>query len=131
MIGFTSEIVAHLDKVAKAEQKAAFRNVGHGAARIRKDAQASIERSDEPSAPGTPPHTRRGHLRRAIVYDYDPREQSAVVGPRASIVGDAGAAHEFGEEFRGYDYDARAFMGPSLEKNVPRFAGDWEGSIGQ
>ena len=66
---------------------------------------------------------------RAIVYAAD--KESAVVGPRHSVVGEAGAAHEFGEEFRGTDYPERSYMEPALDANLDRFAASWGGSIGE
>jgi indolepyruvate ferredoxin oxidoreductase beta subunit len=42
--------------VLDAAKTAEFRNLGHAAASIRKDAVASIKTSDEPSPPGEPPH---------------------------------------------------------------------------
>lgn len=117
--------------IAKAAEKAAFRNMGHAAARIRKDAQESIDVAEGPSPAGTPPHTRKKQLPRAITFDYARSEQSAVIGPRASVVGEAGAAHELGGEFRGGEFDERPYMLPALEKNLPRFAQDWAGAIGE
>ena len=116
--------------VKAASDKAAFRNFGHAAATISKDAKASIENSPEPSAPGTPPHTRRRrHLPRAIRYAAD--KTGAVVGPMASVVGTAGQAHELGGTYKGEQFDERAFMYPALQRGAPRFAGEWTGSIGQ
>lgn len=126
-------------RVSDAAEKATFRNVGHAAAAIRKDAVESIVQADGPSAPGSPPHThtqkttksgktRKGNLQRAIAYDAD--KDSAVIGPRFSVVEEAGAAHELGESFHGQDYDERPFMGPALDKNLDRFASSWQGSIG-
>lgn len=119
-----------MQRVAKAAERAQFRNLGHAAARISKDAKASIVTDQDPSAPGTPPHTKAaaGHnLRGAIRYDSN--KEDAVIGPLASFVGEAGRAHEKGEEFRGQDYPERPFMLPALEKNLDRFAADWKGSI--
>ncbi len=126
-------------RVADAAEKATFRNVRHAAAAIRRDAIESIQQADGPSAPGSPPHThtggitkkgntRKGNLQRAIAYDTD--KDSAVIGPRESVVGLAGQAHEMGESFHGTDYDERPFMGPALDKNLDRFASSWQGSIG-
>ena len=129
MIGIAVQLVDRISHVQKAADQAGYRNLGHAAASLRKTAVASIERSDEPSDPGEPPHTRRGQLPRAIRFDVDRTKQEAVVGPRASVVGEAGAAHEFGEEFRGTDYDERPYMGPALDANLDRFAADWRGSI--
>ena len=130
MISLAVQIVDRVARVQKAADQAGYRNLGHAAASLRKTAVASIERSDEPSDPGEPPHTRRGQLPRAIRFDVDRTKQEAVIGPRASVVGEAGAAHEFGEEFRGTDYDERPYMGPALDASLDRFASDWAGSIG-
>lgn len=117
----------------EAADKAAFRNFGHAAASIRKDAASTIERSREPSEPGQPPHTRRGQLPRAIRYAVDELggDVGAVVGPRASLVGESGAAHEIGGEYKGTEFPERPFMGPALERALPRFAEQWRGSIGE
>ena len=112
----------------KADQ-AAFRNFNHAAASIAKDAKASIQTADGPSAPGTPPHTQRGaFLRRAIRYAAD--KTGAVIGPMASVVGESAQPMEFGGRYKRQDYPPRPFMFPALERALPRFAGDWEGSIG-
>jgi len=131
MISLSVKTEINMRKVTESVDRAAFTNLGHAAASIRKDVLESIERASGPSDPGTPPHTRRGQIERAIVYDYDRKEMNAVVGPRFSIVGLAGAAHEFGGEFRGNEYPERAFMEPALERNIDRFAREWEGSIGE
>jgi hypothetical protein len=131
MIGLSVQIVEQFGRVKTAADKAGFRNLGHAAASLRKTAVGLIETSDEPSGVGQPPHTRSGQLPRAIRFDVDQRQQEAVIGPRASIVGEAGAAHELGEVFHGQDFDERPFMLPALEDNLDRFAGDWAGSIGE
>jgi phage gpG-like protein len=128
-----------MSRVAKATEVATFRNLGHAAARIRKDAIESIEPSDEPSEPGKPPHTRRrvsragkalkGHLQRAIVYASD--KETATIGPRESIVGESASAHEHGGEYMGGEFPARPFMRPALERNLDKFHRDWAGSIGE
>src|SRR5690349_2082890 len=132
MIGFTVKIEDQTKRVSGAAERATFRNLGHAAARISKDAKASLVTAEGPSPAGSPPHTHQGaFLRRAIRYDHNRKDQSAVIGPLASIVGEAGAAHEFGETFRGEDYPERSFMGPALEANEDRFAQEWQGSIGE
>jgi len=118
-----------LHRVQKAAERAAFRNFGHAAASLRKDAAASIESSPDPSQPGEPPHTRRrNYLRRAIRYAAD--KEGAVIGTIASILGTAGEPHEKGISYKGQDYPERPFMFPALERQVPRFAGEWRGIIG-
>jgi hypothetical protein len=130
-------------RVTDAADVASFRNVGHAAATIRNDAIASIQPAPGPSPAGSPPHThtggvnpksgktRKGVLQKAIVFFQDPAKQFAIVGPRESVTGEAGEAHEFGGEFRGEQYPERAFMGPALQRNQDRFTGDFAGSIGQ
>lgn len=129
MFGFRVKIENRSKRVKAAAEKAAFRNFRHAAASIRKDAAASIERSPDPSPPGTPPHTRRRLLPRAMRYDVS--KEGAVIGPRASVAGEVGSAHEFGGRYKQQDYPERPFMQPALERAIPRFAGSWRGSIGE
>ena len=124
-----TKFVDHTRRVREAAEKAARRAFAKAAYRIFRDAQASITRSAEPSAPGEPPHTRRGQLKRAIRYDAT--KDGAVIGPLASMMGTAGEAHEFGGGFRGQSYPERAFMGPALERELDKFAGEFRGAIGQ
>lgn len=130
MFGATvAKFVDHTKRVREAAEKAARRAFAKAAFRIFRDAQSSIERSATASAPGTPPHTRRGQLKRAIRYNAT--KDGAVIGPLASMVGEAGAAHEFGGGYRGQDYPERPFMGPALDRELDNFAGEFAGSIGQ
>lgn len=130
MIGVKVKVEDRLHKVAKAADKAAFQNFRHAAASISKDAKASLDKAEGPSAPGSPPHTHKGtYLRRAVRYAAD--KEGAVIGPMASVVGEVGAVHEFGEVFKGSDFEERAFMGPALERALPRLAADWAGTIGE
>lgn len=132
MFGMKATTEANTEAVKKAADRATYRNIRHAAFSIRKAAVASIVKSNTASAPGTPPATRgRGgkNIRGAIFVDAD--NESALIGPRASVIGEAGEAHEFGGEFRGADYPERAFMGPALEANRDRFASEWVGSIGE
>ena len=130
MISFAVQVEDKTKRVADAAERATFRNVGHGAARITKDAKASLVTAPGPSDPGEPPHTHRGaFLRRAVRYVADKEE--AIIGPQASMVGESGAAHELGEDFHGQEFDERPYMWPALEDNADRFASDWAGSIGE
>lgn len=119
-----------MNKVKSAASDAAFKNFRHAAASMSKDVKASLETAEGASHPGAPPHTHRGaYLRRAIRYEAD--GDSAIVGPTFAAVGLAGSAHEFGGDYKGSEYPARPFMGPALLRAIPRFAGSWQGSIGQ
>lgn len=115
--------------VTDAAERVQYKNLRHAAASISKDVKSTLQKADGPSAAGTPPHTHRGaFLRRAVRFDAN--KDSALIGPQASIVGEAGAAHEFGGEFRGTEFPERSYMLPGLERNQDRFARDWAGSIG-
>lgn len=130
MIGLKVKTVDSMKRVAAAADKAAFRNFAHAAASISKDVKSTLDTAEGPSSPGSPPHTHKGaYLRRAVRFASD--KEGAVIGPMESIVGEAGAVHEFGGEFRGGDFPERPYMAPALERAVPRFAGEWHGSIGE
>jgi phage gpG-like protein len=120
-------------KVQRAADKAAFRNFGHAAASIRKDAAASIKRAKGPSSRGQPPHTRRGRGRGALKRSirFHATKEDAVIGSRFSIVGESGSAHEFGGRYKGDHFDERPFMGPALDRAASRFGSDWAGTIGE
>ncbi len=127
MFSFGMKFVDDTKKVEQAVERTAFKNFGHAAASVRKEAVASVERSAEPSPPGKPVHTRRGLARRAILFAAD--KDSAVVGFVASKVDQAMSAHEHGKRYKGTKYPERPTMGPALEKNLDRFAAGFAGSI--
>lgn len=107
-----------------------FKNLGHAAASLMKDARRSIKNSKTKSRAGRPPHTRRGLFRRGIRFETDQSKKSAVVGFVASIVGQSAKAQEFGGRYKDQNYPERPTMGPTLERNKHRFAGQMAGRIG-
>jgi len=117
---------------------AAVRRAGAGslsraAAAIRLRAVQSIRQSPrgQPSAPGSPPRTRRGLLRRAILCALLEEDgfPAAVIGPSFDLAGLSGKAHEFGGRFRGMDFPARPFMGPALDVIANRLPSFFAGSL--
>lgn len=88
------------------------------------------ESHDHPQQ-GEAPNSRDGRLRRGIRYAQNRSLGTALIGQTESSVGESGAAHEFGEEFRGEEYPERPFMGPALERNIDRFGGSFVASIGE
>lgn len=146
MFGVHVQIQNNMQAVAREAEKANFRNFGHAAAGIRKDAIASIEkaplapsqggkrrkgrrRPTVPSQPGTPPHTRRNQIKRAILYSAT--KEGAVIGTAYSKFGLGGQPHEHGGGYKGQQYPERPFMFPALERQAPRLGALWRGSIGQ
>lgn len=127
MLDFRTLIQLEQQRVEQAVKDANYRNFGHAAASMRKDIISTIEKAPQgvASRPGTPPNThRRNFLTRSITYDAN--RDGAVLGPRKSVVGEAGAIHEFGEG----NHPERAFMRPGLERNSDRFQKAWLDSIG-
>jgi hypothetical protein len=134
MVGFSVKIVDNTRRLAEQAAKGVFRSIQHAAASLRRDVISTIESAPhgQPSAPGTPPHThRRNFFRRAIAYALGEDRKSAVIGPQFSKTGRVGRAHEFGGDYKGQDFPQRSFMGPGLDRAVPRFAGEFRGSIGE
>lgn len=151
MIGYSVKTTSHFDRVQKAADRAIVRNLFRAASALRRSAIESIKtgppasddptqprkkrgkrrRPHRPSAPGTPPHTNRGHARRAILFAVDKAKLEAVIGPRASVVGESMAAHEFGKQYRGNNYPARPFMGPALDRTQAGFGQSFQTSIGE
>jgi hypothetical protein len=119
----------HAEKVAAAARRGNFKSLGHAAAAIRLTARRSIRPSRRASAPGRPPHTRRGLMKRAILYAVEPEGTSAVVGPDAAFVGGSAQPHEFGGRYKGQEYPRRPFMGPALEQVRDRLPRHWAASV--
>lgn len=129
MIGVKVKTQDRFDRVRSKVKDAAIKSLGHAGAAIRLTARRSIRKSQKESAPGTPPHTRKGQLRRAIAYAVENEDERVVIGPEHTIVGPSGMAHEFGGRFRGQRYDRRPFMGPALMKMKDRLPSKWVGSV--
>lgn len=130
MIQLDFKITDKLHKIPPAADDGNFRGFGHAAAKIRKTAFGLIRTGKQASSPGAPPRTRRRRLLKKSLR-FDANKDGAVVGPRHSIVGESGAAHEFGESYKGQDYPERPFMSTAFEQNLNRIPDEWEGAIGE
>ena len=129
MIGMKATVKFDARKVRARAKKGNLESLGHAGGAIRLAARRSIRRSPKASVPGTPPHTRKGRLRGAILYAVERQQERVVIGPRYTVAGPSGMAHEFGGRFRGGRYDRRPFMGPALEKVKNRLPHMWAGSV--
>lgn len=129
MIGIKVQTLFNSARVIRIARSASLKNLAHAGGYIRITASRSIKRSPRPSQPGTPPHTRRGQLRRAIRYAVERERKSVVIGPEYGTVGPSGMAHEFGGRFRSNSYDKRSFMGPALMKTREKLPQLWANSI--
>ena len=129
MVGMKVRTRSDVPKVLRKVRRANITNLGHAGGTIRKVAQHSIKKSPSASAPGTPPHTRRGQLRRSVLYAVEKGKQSVVIGPDVRLVGTSATAHEFGGRYRREQYPKRRFMGPALEKTSAKLPRHWAGSV--
>ena len=96
---------------------------------VRRVAQRKVVTSPKPSQPGQPPHSRRGLLKRGILFGVEPRRLAVVIGPAYQFVGISMTTHEFGGKYRRERYPKRPLMGPSLRESAPRLAKMWDGAV--
>ena len=96
---------------------------------VRKAAQNRVSTSTKASTPGSPPHSRRGLLKSAILFGVEKRAHTAVIGPSENLIGTAMKAHEFGGTYRKRRYPKRPLMGPTLERTASKLPALWEKSV--
>ena len=130
MFSLTVKKTTSTDRIRDTAQKATFKNVGQAAANIRNAARWSIKRSDAPSAAGEPVHSKTGRAKTAVLFAAE--KDSAVIGFAASIIGTGMQGWEMGGRVSGRKetFQKRPVMWPALQRNLGRFAADWEGGIG-
>lgn len=128
--------------VVRAVDRAKRAVLSRAGAFIRQRARTSIRPRKGSAPPGSPPHSHEGSLRRLILFGYDPRSDSVVVGPvgfRGSV---APRALEFGgkttvasrrraprDTRRTLRIAARPYMAPALEKERPKLPALWRDSV--
>ena len=88
------------DRVKRAAGAAARRNLSRAGAFVRTAARSSIRKRKAVSAPGQPPSSHTGLLRKFIFFGYDPARKTVVVGPMRlnQKIGAAAEAREHGGE---------------------------------
>lgn len=97
---------------------------------VRTRAKSSIRKRKKGSAPGSPPSSHTGQLRKLVFFAYDPAARSAVVGPLKWGKGEAPAVLERGgRDSEGRVYRPRPYMAPALEAERPNFAAAFRDSI--
>lgn len=116
-------------KLKRRVKEANIRNLGHASAAIRLIARRSIRRRKSKSPAGAPPSTRRGQLKRAILFHVSDDKEEAVIGPDFDNAGTSASAHEYGGLYKGGRYRKRPFMGPALQKIKPRLPHMWGNSV--
>jgi hypothetical protein len=63
--------------------KAVVKNLSKFGVFVRQAARSSIRKRKRPSAPGSPPSSHIGTLKRLIFFAFDPQTKSVVIGPEA------------------------------------------------
>ena len=153
-VGFQSkQMFFDRQAVIDAVGKASARNLSKAGAFVRRGARSSLRRRKRVSLPGTPPsvHSRDPVASlKNIWFVFDPSSRSVVVGPvklngpvrlrgsnRSTIpalqeLGGVAVVSE-GPKRRGRQrlatYPKRPFMGPAMQRELPKFTGLWANSV--
>lgn len=131
------------DRVKRAADTATRKVLSKAGAFVRTTAKSSIRKRKAISAPGQPPSSHTGLLKKFIFFGYDAARKTVVVGPMRlnQKIGAAPEALEHGgpstvvtgrrnkRRKRRIRVKARPFMGPALKKEAPKFAGLWANSV--
>ena len=96
---------------------------------IRAVARRKVVASPKASPAGQPPHTRRGALKRGLLFGVDTGGERVLVGPGFRFVGTSMSAHEFGGGYRKERYPKRPLMGPALRESIPHLARMWRDAV--
>lgn len=134
--------------VIDAVGKAAAKNLSKAGSFIRTSARSSLRRRKASSPPGEPPsvHTKdRVATLKNIWFVFDPANRSVVVGPlklngsrlEGSNRKTVPSLHELGgaavvtsrKRKRRAKYAPRPFMGPAMERELPKFVDLWAHSV--
>ena len=126
--------------VLSATDRATRRVLSKFGAYVRRASKSSIRKRKAISAPGKPPSSHTGLLKRFILFGYDPTKRSVVIGPlrlTRGARGDAPRALEEGGTSRmvrrgrkkRVKIKARPFMGPAMEKEKPKLPQMWRNSV--
>lgn len=146
------------DKVIAAVDRTTRKQLSKAGAHVRTAARSRIRKRKKPARPGESPSSHTGDLRRGILFAYDGRRESVVIGPTRKNVdgGRVPALLEFGgtidRDFRTdvdesrfgrirargrrrprktlrFTYDAFPYMGPALEQEAPKFPELWANTL--
>ena len=130
-------------KVLGAMDRTTRRVLSKFGAFVRRAAKSSVRKRKRASAPGEPPSSHTGLLRRFIFFGYERERHSVVIGPQrlSQKSGDATSAMEHGgmstvvegmrseRKKRRVNIKARPFMGPAFEQEKPKLPAMWRDSV--
>ena len=127
--------------VQRAIDPARRRALSKAGAFVRQRAKTSMRKRRGTSRPGQPPFAHEGSLRRMVLFGYDPRTKSVVVGPVGFRRGKAPSVLEFGGRAKvvrrrggkrtkqAVRIAARPYMRPALEKEAQNLPKVWRNSV--
>ena len=134
-------------KAVRAKTDRATRRVlSRFGAYVRRSARSSIRKRKRTSAPGSPPSSHAGLLRKFIFFGFDLLRRSVVIGPARlsrrgrgeapSLLehggtGTVAAAARKGKAAsrKRVRYRPRPYMGPALTREKPKLPAMWRGSV--
>lgn len=122
-------------KVLSAVDKATRSVLSRFGAFVRRTAKGSIRKRKASSAPGNPPSSHTGLLKRFIFFSYDPGQRSVVIGPMRLNQKNTDAPHtlEYGGSTavknKTVRIAPRPFMGPAFEKEKQTLPHLWKHSV--
>ena len=100
---------------------------------VRTRARSSIRPGKKPSAPGRPPRSHTGLLKKFIFFGYDPAAQSVVIGPARlnKSTFEALEALEYGgtsqnSKGKRIEIEERPFMTPAFAAELPKAPALWK-----
>lgn len=129
------------EKVLRAVDRATARVLSRFGAFVRTRARSSIRKRKRVSAPGRPPSSHTGLLKRFILFGYDAVRRSVVIGPtllhKRSPYGatsvpeliECGGTVPAGPRGRSADYAPRPFMGPAYREELEKMPPLWRNSV--
>ena len=127
------------DKIISAVDTATRKVLSRFGAFVRTAAKSSIRRRKAASAPGSPPSSHTGLLKKFIFFGYDPDRKSVVIGPERLNAKNTDAPHtlEYGgmttienrTAKRQVRIVPRPYMGPAFEKEKPKLSAMWRDSV--
>jgi hypothetical protein len=127
-------------RITSSVDKATRKVLSRFGAFVRRTAKQSIRKRKKSSAPGKPPSSHTGLLKRFIFFGYDRKNLTVVIGPARLTDNNRGTAPsilEFGgtatvkgkKRKKNVTIQPRPFMGPALEKEKPGLPSMWKDSV--
>ena len=127
-------------KIIRSVDRATRKVLSRFGAFVRRTARGSIRKRKKTSAPGAPPSSHTGLLKRFIFFSYEPQKKNVVIGPMRLTQnnrGEAPSALEYGGKVmldRGKDKTKvtvrpRPYMGPAFSKEKQKLPALWRDSV--